>query len=194
MQTTIDINKTYRTRDGRTVTDLRKNLNNATYPFVATIGDDTGRYTYTADGHYLLGAINEYDLIEVITPPKPAPRPTFDPTKPVRTNDGRPARIICTDRVEANYPVLALVTSPTGREVPRSFTLDGSPMHGSTRSGLENIPVTKTHFVNLGQSYDNLDSAKRGGDPIYRHYPVAEIVTEGDRVVSTVIHPPGLDI
>lgn len=35
----------------------------------------------------------------------------FDPTKPVQTRDGRPARIICTDRYESNgqFPIVALV-------------------------------------------------------------------------------------
>lgn len=33
----------------------------------------------------------------------------FDPTKPVQTREGRPARIICTDVKYSKFPIMALV-------------------------------------------------------------------------------------
>lgn len=45
--------------------------------------------------------------------------------KPVRTRDGRKARIICTDRVGTTYPVVALVTQKGGYEGLMTFTTGG---------------------------------------------------------------------
>lgn len=42
----------------------------------------------------------------------------FDPTKPVRTRDGRPARIICTDRKALGAaPIAALVMGVSGEDL-----------------------------------------------------------------------------
>ena len=48
----------------------------------------------------------------------------FDLTQPVRTRDGRPARIICTD-VQGDYPILALVTLAAGTEFPQTYLAGG---------------------------------------------------------------------
>lgn len=50
---------------------------------------------------------------------------TFDPSKPVQTRDGRPARIICTDRQHAFYSIIALVQADEGYEEICAFAHDG---------------------------------------------------------------------
>ena len=49
------------------------------------------------------------------------------PDRKVVTRDGRPVRIICTDRKGSDQPVLALISLSeiSNREVVRSFTTDG---------------------------------------------------------------------
>lgn len=50
----------------------------------------------------------------------------FDPTKPVQTQDGRKARIICTDRTTpSTFPVIALVTEDNGIESIEAYQLNG---------------------------------------------------------------------
>lgn len=45
----------------------------------------------------------------------------------VITRDGRPARIICWDRVESTYPIVALVKDKDGTDVDiETYTLDGA--------------------------------------------------------------------
>lgn len=53
---------------------------------------------------------------------------TFDPTKPVRTRGGKPARILCTDRHyegQRHAPILALVSEKNG-ENPSWHHSDGT--------------------------------------------------------------------
>lgn len=52
----------------------------------------------------------------------------FDPTKPVQTRDGRKARIVCVDVKTSSrfpYPILALITNPSGEESTAYFTDEG---------------------------------------------------------------------
>ena len=49
-----------------------------------------------------------------------------NPSRKVVTRDGRRARIVCTDKRELNYPIIALIeTRPGGEEVTCSYTKDG---------------------------------------------------------------------
>lgn len=55
---------------------------------------------------------------------------TFDPTKPVRTRDGRPARIVCTDKVSgvsSDGPCILALTLDYGgiEETPRTYKRSG---------------------------------------------------------------------
>ncbi len=49
---------------------------------------------------------------------------TFDPTKPIQTRDGRPARILCTD-ARGHLPIVALVGTPHGPEYVQRYTVLG---------------------------------------------------------------------
>ena len=48
----------------------------------------------------------------------------FNPEKPVRTRDGRKARIICTD-AKGDYPIIALVQEAFGQELAEAYTQTG---------------------------------------------------------------------
>lgn len=101
----------------------------------------------------------------------------FDPTKPVQTKDGRPARIICTDMKRSAYPIVALVNEGKEERIS-SFRVDGGS--GIFRdSDLVNIPEEKTGWINIYKGHINT-------------YP-------GDRVYSSkkeafeTIHPNIID-
>ena len=48
-----------------------------------------------------------------------------NPSRKVVTRDGRNARIICTDRRNLNYPIIALIETSPGEEMAYSRTKDG---------------------------------------------------------------------
>lgn len=60
----------------------------------------------------------------------------FDLTQPVRTRDGRPARIVCTD-ARGPYPIIALITWADGTEKAMSFTAAGD----FTESGRDTLDL-----------------------------------------------------
>ena len=49
-----------------------------------------------------------------------------NPSRKVVTRDGKSVRIICTDKRDLNFPIVALIeTIPGGEEVTHSYTKDG---------------------------------------------------------------------
>ncbi len=69
----------------------------------------------------------------------------FDLTKPVQQQNGRAARILCTDAKNSKYPVVALAVDADGEEHPLSYTKEGKHMLGCTSpSDLINVPLKKT--------------------------------------------------
>ena len=113
--------------------------------------------------------------------------PTFDPTKPVETRDGRKARIICTDRAHEQYPLLALLTASNGVENYASFAADGSfyAGMGESESDLVNVEPEKVEFYNVGTSYGMLKAAQRQ----HEGWPVLKVTRRGDKVLSTEVLP-----
>jgi hypothetical protein len=75
----------------------------------------------------------------------------FDPTKPVQTRDGRPARILCTDRASPLYPIVALVRTEKGGEVSHYVTETGQSWRDEQESGsdLVNIPEKREGWINV---------------------------------------------
>jgi hypothetical protein len=66
--------------------------------------------------------------------------PALDLTKPVQTRDGRPVRILCTDRKGTAYPVVALVGGD--RQEVIMVTESGRHFSGEeNKSDLVNVPV-----------------------------------------------------
>lgn len=77
----------------------------------------------------------------------------FDPTKPVQTRDGRPARIIATDRRNNTFPIVALV-GPDER--PETYTAKGAYFDSTSRyeDDLVNIPQKVTKWGRLYRAPD----------------------------------------
>lgn len=74
---------------------------------------------------------------------------TFDPTKPVQTRSGRPARIICADRQlgVTNTPIISLVTSDGGGEYLNCVGSDGRVnSRGEMTDDLVNIPAIRYEY------------------------------------------------
>jgi len=69
----------------------------------------------------------------------------FDPTKPVQTRDGRPARVICAD-ARGGWPIIALVEVSEGCEETSVHREDGSynSADPQSRRDLINIPEKRT--------------------------------------------------
>jgi hypothetical protein len=81
----------------------------------------------------------------------------FDPTKPVQTRDGRPARILDAAIKNPLYPIAAvyLGDSSTGeppREIVAIYTKDGFYSEGDTcPCDLVNVPIKKGGWINIYQ-------------------------------------------
>ena len=69
----------------------------------------------------------------------------------VVTRDGRPVRIICWDREESTYPIVALVKDQDGTEEDtETYTLDGACVEGEKHSiDLLMAPTTVERWVNV---------------------------------------------
>jgi hypothetical protein len=72
----------------------------------------------------------------------------FDPTKPVQTRNGKPARIICTDAKNVvGRPIVALITNNLGHEETVLRNTDGTSVVGP-QFDLVNVPERTEKFVN----------------------------------------------
>ena len=74
-----------------------------------------------------------------------------NPTKKVITRDGRSARIVCTNRLDENYPVLALVRNED-YEMCHSYTIFGKlHTNQTTDFGLDLFfaPEKKEGWINI---------------------------------------------
>ncbi len=92
--------------------------------------------------------------------------PDFDPKKPVQTRDGRPARIICTDRDHIDGPIVALIKNNIpnhpheGEEIVVSYHANGMyhSLAGDLSSDLINIPEKRSQWqtvtLNNGWLFD----------------------------------------
>lgn len=74
-----------------------------------------------------------------------------NPSRKVVTRDGRPVRIICTDRTGSNAkPIVALITLPNGDEVIKTFWDNGIETAGSEdKNDLFFAPSKHTDYINL---------------------------------------------
>lgn len=95
-------------------------------------------------------------------------KPMVDFTKPVTTRDGRPVRILCTDRKGTDHPVVGLVESKDCEELLH-WTSSGFYNRFETRTALDliNPPVKK--YLALcrngasGGYYDTHEKCEREG-------------------------------
>lgn len=76
--------------------------------------------------------------------------PSFDPTKPVQTRDGWPARILCTDFKSSKSLVAAIKYPYPDSEAIQYYNPDGR-VYLNQESGLDliNVPVKHTGWMNM---------------------------------------------
>lgn len=75
----IEVGKTYRTRDGRTVTITRYNEQSHPYLYYGVLNDNSGGGEWTAEGMFYEGEVDNRDLVEEVQGAEAtaeAPRPT----------------------------------------------------------------------------------------------------------------------
>jgi len=79
---------------------------------------------------------------------------TFDPTKPVQTRDGRPARIIC-DNLKSKQPIIAIIDCGNEQEFYQSVSINGNFNNSDQTSNLDliNIPEPKPIDIHVGGIY-----------------------------------------
>lgn len=127
-----------------------------------------------------------------IQPEKETTPMPIDFNKPVQTREGRPARVICTDKKGSAYPVWALVMSESGHEEDsHSYTLNGRYFDNGDESehDLMNVPVRTERFINFydGQydaySYATLDGANNGA--CAKRTCVIKVMMEDGKAVSS---------
>ena len=108
-----------------------------------------------------------------------------NPSRKVVTRDGRNARIICTDKRDLNFPIIALVeTIPGGEEETNTYTKDGEYYTaGSDILDLFFAPETHEGWINV---YRNNDSHTYAG-AVYDSKEDAEKRKEsGENYVTTI--------
>lgn len=123
----------------------------------------------------------------------------FDPSKPVKTRDGRKARIICTDRKyqnlgrEETWHIIALIPDSRGNEHPFSYRGDGTAPHLNDDWTLINLPVERKEYrgVSKGGTHSawkasSLEEFKREVARIYNHawIAVSETVYLDDEITA----------
>ena len=118
----------------------------------------------------------------------------FDPTKPVQTRDGRPARIICTDREHDIDKIVALVSLDPGGEHVSEYRKDGRYMCAREDAmDLINIPERRSVFwntYNYGNScsHTTLEDAQDRCLSVAHYIGTIEIVSDGCSVIERKLH------
>ena len=109
-----------------------------------------------------------------------------NPSRKVVTRDGRRARIICTDRRDLNFPIIALIeTRPGGGEVTYSYTKGGR--HCTTCADFDLFFAPEKHegWVNIYKSnYDGYELSQ-----VYQRKEDAEnekYINDSDVYITTI--------
>ncbi len=102
---------------------------------------------------------------------------TFDPTKPAICRNGRPARVICTDRKGPGGPIVALVSNPEGHEVAKGFMADGTCVFDPSDFDLINVHEKVTRWVYWNRKSETFDLLaippnKETLGPLDTYYPI----------------------
>ena len=86
--------------------------------------------------------------------------------KPICTREGKPARIICFDRKENTYPIIALIDKGPF-EVVYTYTNEGEyNFNGLTDFDLMMAPIKRKGWINLYKK-DGINSLERIGCLVY---------------------------
>lgn len=116
----------------------------------------------------------------------------LDLSKPVQTRDGRPVRILSTDRRGGEYPIVALVSTGEIENVA-TFTIDGKCGGAICRPhthDLVNIPERRFLWLNIyANDLGSAHTTKQAAN-IYNESALGqiEIIFENDRPVQVILH------
>ena len=108
-----------------------------------------------------------------------------NPNRKVVTRDGRPVRIICTDRAgSTTKPVIALITLPNGDENVKTFWANGIETAGSDgKDDLFFAPNKHTDYINL---YHKENGYYLGGTVFSSVEKAKEIAAESGYYLATI--------
>lgn len=124
----------------------------------------------------------------------------FDVTKPVQTRDGRPARIVCTDRKHRDGPILALIPYPKGhphegQETIKTYYPSGRWVEQFERSDdLVNVPERRSEFRvvysdnSLGYLLSRIPDYALGTAFVKQAQGCLEFIIEDDKTVDVKFH------
>jgi len=102
-------------------------------PVVVFIPSNGYMHSHTKEGRASLsGFESPLDLENV---------PEFDASKPGRQRNGRAARIVSVNGDNREYPIIAIVETENGKEVPNFYTKDGRDSWTCSEPGLDLINV-----------------------------------------------------
>lgn len=109
-----------------------------------------------------------------------------NPSKKVVTRDCKEVRIICTDRLDEDYPIIALVKVLTNVEWCESFTADGrnSKVRKESDFDLFFAPEKKEGWINI---WDGDDGTRCVGAEIFESFEDAKNRDIIDRIAKIKI-------
>lgn len=95
---------------------------------------------------------------------------SIDFTRPITTRDGRPVRILCTDRKGTEHPIVGLVLEATGEEGVTCWCENGDWLRATNTSNWDLINPVKKVYINLFKNdagrtyYDTREEAEKAGN------------------------------
>lgn len=113
-----------------------------------------------------------------------------NPERRIVTRNGRPARILCTDRKyhDVGYPIVALVENDEDNESIESYTIDGNWWGKGLKRNLDLFfaPEKKVGWMNIYRTIDS--DCPAVGDLIYTSEQAAKesISVKNDYYITTI--------
>ena len=106
-----------------------------------------------------------------------------NPNKKIITKRGLSVRIICTNRKDENYPIVALIQNSTNNhEDTHHYTIDGKWVKGETNlSDLFFAPVKKSGWINLYK----VNSITAPGAQVYNTEEEAKSIDKSTGYITT---------
>ena len=106
--------------------------------------------------------------------------------KPVCTRDGKPARIICFDRKEKTYPIIALINKGSF-EVVYTYTNEGMYNYeGLSDFDLLMAPTKRKGWINIYPKFDGAVPGWEAGE-VFLSKEEAIINSRADRITTTEV-------
>lgn len=120
---------------------------------------------------------------------------TFNPNKPCETKDGRPVRILCTDKKGA-HPIVALVPFKNGVQAESilSYDTEGRWCAGNNALDLVNVVERTSQWRNLWKKpgtsydYDTREEAERTSLTLNKRIGLLELRYEDGSLVDVIFH------